>query len=331
MKPGARNLITDVAGLKVGNAGDARAKTGVTVITAKAPFVAGVAVMGGAPGTRETDLLAPDKLVQEVDAVVLSGGSAFGLDAASGVMNALAADGRGFRVREFAIPIVPAAIMIDLTNGGDKSWAEPPYRRLGAAAYRAADEGFEIGTAGAGVGATSMGLKGGLGSASLTLGSGATVGAIVVANPVGSVVAPGGRRFWAGSWEVGEEFGGLGPPAGPVDLAATFDSKPAAARRGGATVIAAVATDVALTQAEATRMAWAAHDGIARAVSPSHTPYDGDTIFAISTAARPPSGDPLEVIDLGHGAAICLARAIARAVYEATPAPGDPFPCWRDL
>lgn len=331
MKAGARNLITDVPGILVGNAEDHRAKTGVSVATSDAPFTAGVAVMGGAPGTRETDLLAPDKLVQQVDALVLSGGSAFGLDAAGGVMNALAARGRGYRVQSFNIPIAPAAIMIDLMNGGDKDWDEPPYRRLGAAALEAAAAEFALGTAGGGTGATSLGLKGGLGSASLVLPSGATVGALVVPNPVGSVVVPGTKRFWAAPWEIGAEFGGLGVAEGRPNMAATFDSKPAAAMRGGATVIAVVATDVDLTQAEATRMAWAAHDGIARAVAPAHTPYDGDLVFAAATARRPKSGDPLEAIDLGHAAAICLARAIARGVYEATPAPGDPFPCWRDL
>ncbi len=328
-RPGPRNLITDVAGLHVGNAEDLAVKTGVTVLTADAPFTAGVAVMGGAPGTRETDLLAPDKLVQAVDALVLSGGSAFGLDAAGGVMDALMAEGRGHPAGGTFVPIVPAAILFDLANGGDKGWARNPYHGLGAAAFHAAAVDFGTGTAGAGTGATTAGLRGGLGSASLILPSGATVGALVAVNALGSAVVPGSRQFWAAPWEIGGEFGGLGTAPAP-DLAATFASKVGAARQGANTTIAIVATDLALDQAQATRLAWAAHDGMARALVPSHTPLDGDLIFAAATGARKMADPVAEGFTLGHAAAICLSRAIARAVFAATPLPGDPFPCWRD-
>ncbi|MEM7545287.1 MAG: P1 family peptidase [Pseudomonadota bacterium] len=331
MKTGRRNLITDVTGLRVGNAEDLVVKTGVSVLTADAPFIAGVAVMGGAPGTRETDLLAPDKVVQAVDALVLAGGSAFGLDAAGGVMAALAAAGRGHPAGGVRVPIVPSAILFDLVNGGDKNWGEDaPYGRLGRAAYAAAGETFAIGTAGAGTGASTATVRGGLGSASLVLPGGATVGALVAVNALGSPIVPGGRRFWAAPFEIGDEFGGLGVAPAPP-LATTFETK--LTRLAGArnTTIAIVATDAALDQAQVTRMSWAAQDGIGRALVPAHTPADGDLVFGAATGARPLSGSPLEVLDIGHGAALCLTRAIARAVYEATALPGDLFPAWRDL
>ncbi len=324
MQPGKRNLITDVAGLVVGNADDARIRSGVSVLTAARPLVAAVHVMGGAPGTRETDLLAPDRLVQEVDALVLSGGSTFGLDAAAGVAEALRKAGRGFDVGGQRVPIVPGAILFDLLNGGEKDWCENPYKGLGRAALDAAGADFALGSTGAGAGATVADLKGGLGSASLVLENGITVGALAAVNAVGRVTHDSGH-FWAAPWEFGNEFGGRGtgtafdPAATPVTKLGTRQ----------ATTIAIVATDAALDQAQATRLAVAAHDGIARAVHPAHTPYDGDLVFAVSTGARPlrdPERDPML---LGHAAAVCLARAIARGVYEATSAPGDPLPTWR--
>lgn len=330
-RPGTRNLLTDVPGLLVGNAEDRAVKTGVTVVTAAAPFVAGVAVMGGAPGTRETELLAPDKLVPAVDALVLSGGSAFGLAAADGVMEALRAAGRGHPAGGTLVPIVPAAILFDLANGGAKNWAANPYPALGAVAYGAASEAFALGTAGAGTGATTAGLRGGLGSASLRLPSGATVGALVAVNALGSALVPGTRNFWAATWEIDGEFGGLGPAATQPALAATFRVKFESPRAGEATTIAVVATDSRLDKAGATRMAWAAHDGLARALSPAHTPYDGDLVFAVSTGAHPAPASPAEALALGHAAAICLARAVARGVYAATPLAEDPFPCWASL
>ncbi|AVO38942.1 P1 family peptidase [Pukyongiella litopenaei] len=337
MIPGPRNLITDVPGLRVGNAQDDDLKSGATVLTADRPFTASVQVMGGAPGTRETDLLAPDKSVSAVDALVLSGGSAYGLDACSGVMDGLRARGRGFRIGEALIPLVPGAIIFDLLNGGDKGWADNPYRALGRSALDAAGEDFALGTVGAGTGAMTAMLKGGLGSASLVLDGGVTVGALVAANPMGSTNTPGERHFWAAPYEIDGEFGGLGPdPSG--GLGRHLESRKLAAMLTGLaaperanTTIAIVATDAALTKAECQRLATAAHDGIARACLPSHAPADGDLVFALSTDARPLQTPEHERSLIGHAAALCLARAIARAVYLATPAPGDLLPCWSEV
>lgn len=328
MHVGPQNLITDIPGLRVGNAQDDTLKSGTTVLLGDAPFTASVHVMGGAPGTRETDLLAPDKAVAQVDALVLSGGSAYGLDACSGVMDGLRAAGRGFRVHTATIPLVPGAIVFDLLNGGDKNWTENPYRALGRAAFEAAEVDFTIGTTGAGTGALTAMMKGGLGSASLQLPDGTMVGALVVANPVGAVTTPGDRHFYAAPFEMGEEFGALGvDPA--TGLGLTLDSRKTRAMSPREnTTIAIVATNATLTKAECQRVATAAHDGIARATVPAHTPHDGDLVFALSTGAAPA---PTDTTLIGHAAALCLTRAIARAVYHATPAPGDLLPCWSTL
>ncbi len=336
MTPGPRNLITDVPGLLVGNAQDDNLKSGTTVLTAQAPFPASVHVMGGAPGTRETDLLAPDKSVSKIDALTLSGGSAFGLDAASGVVDALRERGRGFRIADAVIPIVPGAIIFDLLNGGDKSWTENPYRALGRAALDAAAPVFELGTYGAGTGALTAMLKGGLGSASFVLDSGITVGALVAANPMGSVTTPGERHFWAAPFEIAGEYGALGPDP-ESGLGVTLQSRKMQAMQirmqsqdRANTTIAIVATDATLTKAQCQRVAVAAHDGIARATVPAHSPGDGDLVFALSTESRPMSSPERDLAMIGHAASICLARAIARAVYLARPAPGDLLPCWCD-
>ncbi len=324
MRSGPLNLITDVPGLRVGNAQDPRLRSGVTVLTADRPFVAAVHVMGGAPGTRETDVLAPDKLVQEVDAIFLSGGSAFGLDAGLGIMAGLRAMGRGFAVGPVQVPIVPGAILFDLLNGGDKDWTDSPYPALGRAALEAASDTFTLGTAGAGFGAMTGTLKGGLGSASAVLPSGITVGALVAVNALGSATVGDSAHFWAAPWEEGAEFGGLGPaPMIPED--APLPRK----RLGEATTIAVVATDAALTKAQAHRMAIAAHDGMARALVPSHTLLDGDLVFSVSTGARAMADPVTDSFQIGHAAATCLARAIARAVYMASAKPGDLQPTWR--
>jgi len=318
-----KNLITDVPGLLVGQAQDAMVKTGVTVITGERPFTAGVHVMGGAPGTRETELLAPDKLVQQVDALVLSGGSAFGLAAADGVMEGLAAIGRGFAVAGTHVPIVPAAIIFDLANGGKKDWGSSPYPALGRAAFDDRSTSVTLGSFGAGTGATTADLKGGLGSASAKTGNGSIVGALVAANPVGATTDPEGR-FYAAPWEAGDEFGGHGISAVPVGTPLRTKLS------GGATTVAVVATDAPLTQAQCTRVAVAAHDGLARAIVPSHTPFDGDLVFAASFGDGEPVDD-FALTQIGHLAATTLARAIARAVYSATPAPADPKPTWASL
>jgi L-aminopeptidase/D-esterase-like protein len=324
MRPGPKNLITDIPGLRVGNADDANLRSGVTVLTADRPFVASVHVMGGSPGTRETDLLAPDRMVQEVDAIFLSGGSAFGLDAGAGVMAGLRAADRGFAVGPVRVPIVPGAIVFDLLNGGDKGWSESPYPVLGRAAFDAAARDFALGTAGAGFGAMTGSLKGGLGSASCVLPSGLTVGALVVVNALGQATVGDTRHFWAAPFEEGTEFGGLGPaPLLPQDV--PLPRK----RLGEATTIAVVATDATLTKAQAHRMAVAAHDGMARALVPSHTPLDGDLVFSVAAGSKPladPLSDPFQ---LGHAAATCLARAIARAVYLARSEASDLQPSWQ--
>lgn len=325
MRPGARNLITDVAGLRVGQARDDALRSGVTVLTADAPFACGVHIMGGAPGTRETALLAPDKLVQGVDALVLSGGSAFGLAACDGVAEGLRAMGRGFQVGPVQVPIVPGAIIFDLLNGGNKAWRANPYPVLGRAALAAAAADFDLGSEGAGTGAMTHRWKGGLGSASAVLDCGISVGALVVVNALGSVTRGAGRAFWAAPWELGDEFGGLGL-SGPFDGG---HEPPLAKRLGEATTIAIVATDAALDKAALTRLATAAHDGMARAIVPSHTPYDGDLVFAAATGARPLPDPALTPFHLGHAAACVLARAIARGVHAATARNGDLQPCWR--
>lgn len=331
-KTGPRNLITDVTGLRVGNAQDDRIKTGTTVLVADAPFTASVHVMGGAPGTKETDLLAPDKTVQQVDALVLSGGSAFGLDACSGVMDGLRAMGRGFAIGPMRIPIVPGAIVFDLINGGAKDWGENPYRALGLAALQNANMDFALGTTGAGTGALAAMQKGGLGSASLVLPDGTTIGALVVVNALGSVTTPGGRHFWAAPFEMGEEFGGAGPdPRGGLvspEPSLKEQAMQVHATGGSNTTIAVVATDAALTKVQCHRMAVTAHDGMARAIVPSHTPLDGDLVFGVATGTGE-TVNPQALREIYAAAAVCLSRAIARAVYEATSAKGDILPTYR--
>lgn len=326
-KPGPRNLITDVEGLLVGNAEDHQIMTGSTVLVGNESFVTGVHVMGGAPGTRETDLLGPDKSVEKVDAIVLSGGSSFGLDAAAGVSDALVAAGRGFRVDNLRIPVVPAAILFDLTNGGNKGWSQNPYRQLGVKAMETASDDFALGTTGAGTGAMTANLKGGLGSASIVLESGVTVGALVAVNSFGSVVAKDGT-FYANPFEIDDEFGGHTGTYEKINFLYTLQGKEIDFESVGNTTIAIVATDAVMTKAAATRMAIAAHDGMARAIIPSHTPIDGDIVFAVSTGQK--ELGVCDAMTLGHVAANCLTRAIARAVFEATAHANDTLPTWKD-
>lgn len=328
-----RNLITDVPGILIGNAEDATAATGVTVALFEAPTVASVAILGGAPGVRDTALLEPEMTVGHVDALVLSGGSVFGLAAADGVIAGLAAMKRGFPVGGLRVPIVPQAILFDLLNGGAKPWAEgrdiePPYRRLGRLALDHAASDFALGSAGAGLGATTATLKGGLGSASAVAATGHTVGALVAVNAVGSATIGQGPHFWAAPFEVGHEFGALGLPP-------TFTAHDLAIRfKGGAgqnTTIAIIATDAALTKAQARRLALAAHDGLARSLRPVHAPLDGDVVFAAATARKGAPADAFALAELCATAADVLARAVARGVFQAT---GLPFagarPAWRD-
>lgn len=332
-RAGPTNSILDVAGLTVGHAHDRRLGSGVSVVVADRPSVASVHVMGGAPGTRDTDLLAPEETVERIDALVLSGGSAFGLDAAAGVQAWLRARGRGFAVGDVRVPIVPAAILFDLANGGAKDWGRfPPYRDLGHAAAEDADASpFPIGTVGAGYGCTTADLIGGLGTASTVLASGYTVAALVAVNAVGAATIGDSGHFWAAPFEVDGEFGGLGlPHPWPID-AVDVRLKGALPQTGTATTIAILATDATLTKAQAKRLAIQAHDGFARALWPAHTPLDGDLIFALSTeqqALVEPLGD---MVALGIAATEVIARAIARGVHAASPKPFDRLPTWSDL
>jgi L-aminopeptidase/D-esterase-like protein len=324
-----RNLITDVPGLSVGHADDGKLASGVTAVVFDAPAVASMDLRGGAPGTRDTELLAPEQTVERVDAIVLSGGSAFGLDAPGGAQAWLREQGRGFPVGPVRVPIVPGAILFDLLNGGDKNWGRfPPYRDLGYAAAANAGHEFALGSAGAGLGATTVNLKGGLGSASAAMRDGTIVGAIVAVNAVGSVTVGDGPWFWAAPFELEGEFGGRGFPAPRPPDALTIRLK---GRPRENTTIALVATDAILTKPQAKRLATMAHDGLARAVYPAHTPLDGDIVFAASTGKRPLANPVQGLADLGATAANVLARAIARAVYEATalPFPGA-LPSWKD-
>ncbi len=328
---GSKNLITDVPGILVGNADDVILKSGVTVLTAESPFVASVDVMGGAPGTRETDCLLPHNLVDKIDALVLSGGSVFGLDAASGVTDLLRERDHGYPVGDVRVPIVPAAILFDLLNGGDKNWQQNPYNNLGREALKTADSTFRLGSVGAGTGATTSNLKGGLGSASMVLENGVTVAALVAANPRGSVAMSDSGAFWSGAFELKSEFGGMGVVTSNQAYLEASNTDTAKANPRSNTTIAIVATDAVLTKSETKRLAVAAQDGIARATVPSHTLFDGDLIFALSTEAIK-LNDPLhEQAEIGHAASICLSRAIARGVYEASPQHGDILPCWKSL
>jgi len=338
LRAGKRNLITDVGGLLVGNARDDELKSGTTVVLCERPAVAAVQVLGGAPGTRETDLLEPHNTVEEVNAIVLSGGSAFGLDAASGVQAALREKRIGHQVGPFHIPIVPSAILFDLLNGGKKDWGlYPPYRELGYEATNRAGPDFTIGTDGAGTGALTAILKGGLGSASQVLDNGFTIGAISAANPLGSLVVGDGPHFWAAPFEIAEEFGGLGFPSPLPETAADLRIKfrernPRSPQPAGMhTTIAVIATDAVLTNAEAKRLAISAHDGFSRAIWPSHTPGDGDLVFALATgiSGKRPDGD--QFLDMCAGAAATMTRSLARGIFEATPAEGDVFPVWSSL
>ncbi len=305
-------------------------KSGVTVFLPDEPAVAAVHVAGGAPASRETELLRPENTVERIDAIVLSGGSAFGLAAADGAMDWLAARGRGFAVGPVRVPIVPAASLFDLTNGGAKPKdLASAYRALGSAACDAAKESAAAGSVGAGAGATTADLKGGFGMAETVLADGSRVASFVAVNAVGRVTLGATPHFRAAPYERNAEFGGLGLPATlPADAADVVTKRPI--EPNASTTIAVVATDCALARAEAKRLAMAAHDGIALAVFPAHTPFDGDTVFALATGARQVTGGRLALAALCVAATETLARAIACAVHAATPASGDRKPTWRE-
>ena len=321
--PGSRNLLTDIAGLRVGNAEDLDILTGTTVILCDTPAIAAVAVAGGGPGTRETDLLAADTLVDAVDAVVLSGGSAYGLAAADGVCAELGASGRGFGMTDKTgvpkTPIVPAAILYDLANGGNKAWGvHPPYAALGRTALQHCQREIALGAHGAGIGARAGQHRGGLGSASYFTADGMGVAALAAVNCFGSVYMPGSEVFWAWPYEINGEFGSARPSA---DLSVTAEDWGAAKRNpqpGQNTTIACIATDVILTAGQARRVAQMALAGFARAIRPVFAPFDGDTVFVVSTGKVPlPAPETIALTRLGELGANTLARAIARGVYLA--------------
>jgi len=324
------NALTDIAGLTVGHATDPALGSGVTAILFDRPAMASVCVLGGAPGGRDTDMLDPARSIERVDAIVLSGGSAYGLDAAGGVQAWLRAAGRGTMFAGQRVPLVPQAILFDLANGGDKDWGRfSPYRELGWAAADAGSGAVRLGSVGAGAGATTAACKGGLGSANAVTSAGHTIAAIVAVNALGSATVGDGPCFWAAPFEVAGEFGGLGlPPAFSVadlGLRSKLGNAPA-------TTIGLVVTDAVLTKAQAHRLAVMAHDGLARAVQPAHAPMDGDTMFAASTERRPLGDAAFELLELGHRAAQVMARAIARGVFEAAALPhAGAQPAWRDL
>ena len=326
------NLLTDIAGVRVGHADDARLASGVTAVIFDRPAVAAMDVRGGGPGTREGALLDVANTVERIDAIALSGGSAFGLESGGGVQAWLAEQDRGFNVRGAVVPIVPGAICFDLLNGGNKNWGRfAPYRELGFVAAAAAGTSFALGSVGAGLGANTANLKGGLGSASAQTTAGVKVAALAVVNAVGSVTVGDGPWFWAAPFEIGGEYGGRGLPASftPDMLKMRIKGGPTATE-AESTTLAVVVTDAVLTKAQAKRLAMIAQTGFARAIYPVHAPMDGDVVFAASTGER--QIDPLiGLTELGMVAANVVARAIARGVHAATALPfAGALPSWRD-
>lgn len=324
--PASRNDLTDIEGLSVGAAQDASGQTGTSVVLCERPFRAAVDVRGGGACTRETDVMNPAGLVETVDAIVLSGGSVYGLAAADAVTAALGERGQGFALFEMdgvpVSPIVPAACLYDLANGGAKAWGRtPPYRDLGFAALDDARAGAQVrlGRAGAAFGASAGVLPGALGSASWRGDDGITVAALVAVNCFGSVTVPGREDlYWAWPFEVGEEFGGARPhPGDRFDLDDWGQAKfnPGARTQ---TTLAVVATDADLTRDETRRFAVMAQDGLARAIRPVHAPVDGDVVFALSGRAKS-LAEPraIDLSRLGALAADCLSRAVARGVHAA--------------
>lgn len=330
--------ITDVAGIRVGQHHRLDADvtlgsgwaSGTTVVLTPPGTVGGVDGRGGAPGTRETDLLDPINSVQHVDAVVLSGGSAYGLATADGVMRYLEEQGRGVALDGGVVPIVPAAVVFDLPVGG---WQCRPTAEFGYAAAAAAGTEVAIGTVGAGTGARAGVLKGGVGTASMQLDCGVTVGALVIVNSAGEVFDTATGLPWL-AYQI-EEFGLIPPPA--AQIAAYADRHREFSPLN--TTIAVVATDAAMSPAACRRVAVAAHDGLARTIRPCHTPHDGDTVFALATGAVEVPLDPTTpasmtpemplITQVGAAAADCLARAVMVGVLAAESVAG--IPAYRDM
>ena len=345
--PGIRNLITDIPGVQVGHAEDNEIGTGVTVITGDKFFSAAVDVRGGGPGTRETDMLSLENSIGRADAIVLSGGSAFGLDACSEVQDLLRLDNKGYKVGKAIVPLVPGAVIFDL-NINDKPHVNiigehSPWRKLAHKAYKSANTKFLLGSFGAGCGATTATIKGGQGSSSwsqiFSNGKKYSVGAIVVNNAVGNPLLNEGPHFLSAHLEFGDEFGGYGvcndlydnvlrakrlpPSIGKTEIIDDISSN---------TVIGVIATDAPLTRSNLKRIAIMAHDGIARSLSPAHTSMDGDTIFSITTHQNIKDQvlENIDIVALGARASDCVARACNRAIYEAE-AVGFSKPGWKSL
>jgi L-aminopeptidase/D-esterase-like protein len=333
-RPGPSNSLSDVAGLSIGCAEDESALTGVTVIVPDRRAVCGVDVRGGGPGTRETDALAPENLVDAVDAIVLSGGSVYGLAAADGVVVAMGAEGKGFGLVDLPgvpkSPVVPAAILYDLANGGNKAWnGAPPYAALGRRAYDARARAAPLGNAGAGMGALAGKLKGGQGSASIVTGDGFTIAALACVNCWGSATMPNSRAFWAHPFEIDGEFGGVRPSPDAAFDPEDWDGAKLNPQPRANTTVACVAVDADLTPAEAKRVAQMASAGLARAIRPVFAPFDGDVVFALATAARAtPQPRALAIARFGALAADCLTRAVARGVWAARAI--GPHRAWAD-
>ena len=334
--PGPRNLITDIDGVAVGQSYDKDLRSGVTVVLPDGPARASADIRGGGPGTRETETMSEAGIVNEIHALVLSGGSAFGLDAATGVQSYLREKDVGFEIGPVRVPIVPQAILFDLLNGGNKDWGRhAPYRDLAYDAAANAAQDFDLGTAGAGFGATVAWAKpgqrmmGGIGSASLMRDDGLAIGALVAVNAVGSVTIENTPHFWAAPYEINGEFGGHGSPSSPVNPVASPILKSGPLQN---TTLAVIATNAALSKAELKRLAIMAQVGLARAINPVHTPLDGDIVFALSTARHGALSSVFDLAELGALAANTLARAIARGVYEAGSIPGvADISSYRDL
>lgn len=324
------NLITDVPGVFVGNSQDPILASGVTTIIFEKPAVASIAIHGGAPGTRDCALLEPEMTVQAVDAIVLSGGSSFGLDAVGGVLGFLRECGRGFVIGEARVPIVPGAILFDLINGGNKNWGrKQPYWELGYQAAKAYGKEFSLGTIGAGYGANTSNLKGGLGSASAITSNGYRVGVVVAVNSLGQATIGDSANFWANPYEVDGEFGGLGCPLPMPETALDVHLQTDSLAN---TTIAVIATDAPLTKAQAKRISVQSHDGMAHALRPAHAELDGDLVFVASTHSSLRQPDLRDLAEIGMVAADTLARAIARGVYEAKALPfQNALPAWKNL
>ena len=320
---GPKNSITDIDGFLVGNAHDDKIKTGVTVLTRSTSFRASVSILGGAPGTKETDLLSPDKIVENIDGIVLAGGSAFGLDASSGVMDCLRIQNRGFDTGAVKVPIVPSAILFDLNNGGLKDWEINPYSDIGRDAFLNVSENLEIGSVGAGCGATTSVVKGGLGTSSIFYQNRIKVGALVAVNSVGSPFFPGTKLLYSDFY--GEKKYHMERP--PM----TALINPTKLLTGEATTLGIVCTNVNFSKNDLNRIATSAHTGIARAIEPSHTPFDGDIIFSATSGTQPIYIKENDLMLVCQLSALCITQAVGNAIRAASKKKGDQISCWADI